>query len=432
MRFLNVFLYEFYHFRKSSAKAITYFIFVFASIYAIYNGFDLQNTQQDTIANITQENKIKISKFSNWFEKVSVKPEALDVLGYIPSYAIKQPSPLLALGIGQAEQYGYYKTITNWSSTYDNDMVEEIANPERLVNGNIDFSFLIIFLLPVLLIILTYNIKGFEQDFNFDKLIRIQFGSIERWVFMRFVFYVLLLTFTVVFFILLVAIMNNVLLSYFFEISSLITLLIAYVFSFSAIFYFLVIRSSGSSEIAFKMIATWLLICVIIPGSVHQLASIKYPVSYMTEYLDSNRKETYEVFDLPIDSLHTHLVKIYPALYTSDSIEGYEINQKNKRNIISAIVSHMNKKAIDKIEKQNDAKNKFIRSTYWFNPVSFMQNKWNRYTETDYDSYKEYRMSVQKTIDKKIRLVIFEPWYDRKVTNSVYKGYLKDLTPLFN
>ena len=41
-------------------------------------------------------------------------------------------------------------------------------------------------------------------------------------------------------------------------------------------------------------------------------------------------------------------------------------------------------------------------------------------------------MSVQKTIDKKISLVIFEPWYDRKVTDSVYQGYLKDLTPLFN
>ena len=29
-------------------------------------------------------------------------------------------------------------------------MVEELANPERLVNGNIDFSFIVIFLLPIL------------------------------------------------------------------------------------------------------------------------------------------------------------------------------------------------------------------------------------------------------------------------------------------
>ena len=40
--------------------------------------------------------------------------------------------------------------------------MEEISNPERLANGSIDFSFLIIFLLPILLIILTYNISGLE------------------------------------------------------------------------------------------------------------------------------------------------------------------------------------------------------------------------------------------------------------------------------
>ena len=97
--------------------------------------------------------------------------------------------------------------------------------------------------------------------------------------------------------------------------------------------------------------------CVIVPGSVHQLASIKYPVNYMTEYLDSNRKETYEVFDLPIDSLHARLVKIYPSLYNNQSTKDYEINQQNRRNIIAAIISDMNKQAIAKIEQQNDAKN---------------------------------------------------------------------------
>ena len=67
-------------------------------------------------------------------------------------------------------------------------MVEEIANPERLVNGNIDFSFMIIFLLPVLLIILTYNINGLEKDLNFDKLIAIQSGSSRKWTLTGFSF----------------------------------------------------------------------------------------------------------------------------------------------------------------------------------------------------------------------------------------------------
>ena len=54
----------------------------------------------------------------------------------------------MPLGIGQSQQYGFYKKINRWSSTYDDDIVEEISNYERLINGNIDFSFLVIFSSP--------------------------------------------------------------------------------------------------------------------------------------------------------------------------------------------------------------------------------------------------------------------------------------------
>ena len=76
---------------------------------------------------------------------------------------------------------------------------------------------------------------------------------------------------------------------------------------FAAIFYFIVLRSYGSSTIAFKMISIWLLLCVIIPGAVHQFASIVHPAHYMTDYLDANREEAYEVFELPIASVYLRL-----------------------------------------------------------------------------------------------------------------------------
>ena len=205
------------------------------------------------------------------------------------------------------------------------------------------------------------------------------------------------------------------------ELIFLIILATIYILFFASILYLIILNSSGSSSIAFKMIGLWLLLCVIIPGSVHQFASIKYPVNYMTDYLDSNRQETYEVFELPIDSLHERLVKVYPSLYQNDINKDYEINSNNRRNVICAIVNEMNKLAINKIENQNDSKNKLIESTYLFNPVLFVQNKWNYFTTTDYYSYQEYRDNVQKTIDNKLKLLIFEPWYDTKVTLIFFK-----------
>ncbi|MBE38359.1 MAG: hypothetical protein CMP50_06955 [Flavobacteriales bacterium] len=427
MKFFNVFLYEFHHFRRSTAKVLTYLIFVFACVYSIYSGFDLQNKQKATIEDIEFKQQQELLFVSNFFNKLTVLPAALDVLGYIPISATKKPSPLMPLGIGQAEQYGYYKNITNWSSTYDNDMVEEIANPERLVNGNIDFSFLVIFLLPILIIIMTYNIKGLEQDFRFDKLIKIQYGSVSQWIFIRFSFYILLLLLTVIFFMVCVAVMNNAIGTYLFELTSLIFLLVGYVLFFAAIFYFIVLRSYGSSAIAFKMISIWLLLCVIIPGAVHQFASIVHPAHYMTDYLDANREEAYEVFELPLDSVYLRLFNVYPNLSETKHAKTNELNRDFRRNAISAIVNNMNKIAIEKIEEKNSEKNQLIRATYWFNPVSYVQNQWNHYTATDYYSYRDYRIHIQATLDTKLRLLNFESWDERKVTVAVYENYLKEL-----
>ena len=435
MRELHVFSSEFKHFIKTPPKVITYLFFVFACAYSIYNGFDLQMKQKQTIQNIETENKSKVSKVLSWFEDGKSGPEGkswIDIgnpywsLNYIPTYMLKHPSSLLPLGIGQAEQYGYYKEITNWSSTYDNDMVEEISNPERLVNGNIDFSFLIIFLLPVLLIILTYNIKGLEEDFRFEKLIVIQFGSIEKWIFIRFLFYVSLLIFTVVFFIITVSVINSTLVTEFSQVTSLILLSSVYIVFFASIFYFISVYSFGSSAIAFKMISVWLLLCVLIPGSVHQFASMKYPVNYMTDYLDVNRKEAYEVFELSTDSLYYRLVEIYPSLNETAHGQDDEIDSRIIRNTVSAIINDMNKTVIKDIEHQNESKNQLICSSYWVNPVSYVQNKWNSYTSTDYYSYKTYRLNVQETIDKKIELLTMECWSKRKVNKSVYEGYLTE------
>ena len=192
-------------------------------------------------------------------------------------------------------------------------------------------------------------------------------------------------------------------------------------------FYFIVLRSYGSSAIAFKMISIWLLLCVIIPGAVHQFASIVHPAHYMTDYLDANREEAYEVFELPLDSVYLRLFNVYPNLSETKHAKTNELNRDFRRNAISAIVNNMNKIAIEKIEEKNSEKNQLIRATYWFNPVSYVQNQWNHYTATDYYSYRDYRIHIQATLDTKLRLLNFESWDERKVTVAVYENYLKEL-----
>ena len=433
MRNLNIIYLELKHFLKSKAKVLSFLFFVLACVYSIFNGFELQEKQISTIDNIQLEENETISKMVTWFENGEKGPKDrswIDItdpywsVRYTPTYVIKNPSKLLPVGIGQAEQYGYYQKVSIWSSTFDGDIVEEISNYERLVNGNIDFSFLILFLLPLLLIILTYNLNGLEKDLKFDNLIAIQTGNNNSWIFYRLMFYVFLILVTVDSLFLSVGFINNVITS---DLFNLILLSNIYILVFIILFYCIIIKSNSSTSIAFKMISLWLLLCVLIPGAVHQFVNIKYPTNYMTDFLDANRKDTYDVFKFTKEKLNDQLLNIYPDLKSTQHAQDTTVNRTVVRNCMSAIVNQLNIDAINKIEQQNDEKNRLIKKTYWFNPLSFFQNKWNAITSTDYDSYKNYRNYIQSNINDRLELLTFECWDDKKVDLNTFNEYLKVL-----
>jgi ABC-2 type transport system permease protein len=308
-------------------------------------------------------------------------------------------------------------------------MVEEISNYERLINGNIDFSFLIIFLLPILLIILTYNINGLEKDLNFNKLISIQNKRKNSWIFSRLLFYLFLLIFSVDILILGVGFFNEA----FSNIASILKIVVLsnlYIISCSFIFYFINKHAISSSSVAFKMISIWLLFCVIIPGSVHQYVSMKYPANYMTDFLDVNRKQTYEVFKLDNIDLYDFLIEIHPELVETNKSDEETLDNQLIRRSVSSIINQMNIAAADEIEIQNDDKNNLIKSSYFFNPVSYVQNLWNSYTSTDYNAYKNFRLDIEKSVIARNKLIVLELWKENKVDAETYNRYLETLNNL--
>ena len=94
---------------------------------------------------------------------------------------------------------------------------------------------------------------------------------------------------------------------------------------------------------------------------------------------------------------------------------------------MSCIVNQINVQAINIIEEQNNFKNNLIRSTYWFNPISYFQNKWNKLTSTDYYAYKDFRDNIQLITNKKLEILAFECWNERTVNLNLYNEYLKKL-----
>ena len=76
----------------------------------------------------------------------------------------------------------------------------------------------------------------------------------------------------------------------------------------------------------------------------------------MTDFLDVNREQTYDVFKLPTNSLYDQITNIYPELNDTKHGKDSIINNGTIRNTISSIINQMNKDVIAKIENQNQLK----------------------------------------------------------------------------
>ena len=80
-----------------------------------------------------------------------------------PRYAMLPPAPLAAVAIGQSDLLpSYFKVSTDARETIVG--ASEIENPHRLLVGRFDLAFVIVFLYPLLILAVTYNMLSSEKE----------------------------------------------------------------------------------------------------------------------------------------------------------------------------------------------------------------------------------------------------------------------------
>jgi len=173
-------------------------------------------------------------------------------------------------------------------------------------------------------------------------------------------------------------------------------------------------------------VGIWLLFAFIIPAIVHQSVSITKPANLMTDFIEVRDKQQ----DLYAnDSLfQKKLIGLFPEIKNSPVYQDSTKISLATNYSASALVNELKKESIQPIEEENQEKNGLIQATYWFNPVTFFQNKFNSITQTHYDDYQSFRDEIQALIDKRTALLVHELWYDVKVDKEKYFEYHQNLS----
>ena len=438
MRSWSIFLYEWKHFVRSPFKVVALVLFLMAGVYGLHNGASLYHDQVSEIQRINESIDKERQKYNAFYDEGKKGPEDRPWIDLtIPFWAIwhngifqfKTPSAAQVYSIGQSEQYGFYKRVTFWANPYDADMTKEIANPERLQTGTLDFNFTLLFLLPLLLLILLYNLKSLEAEQGFLPLIEVQTASKSAWLLSRASFYVGLLFIVIIGLLVYGAALTNVFSLAGAAFLQMLLLSFLYLIFWSIIYYF--ILRSGTSILGntLKMVGVWLLFAFIIPAAVHQWISIEKPANLMTDLIDSTRDGRQQLFDMPDSLFKAKLNDMFPEIDGSPIAKDSNKSTGAYNRSASALLNEMVKNSIAIIEADNKEKNELVRKSYLFNPVTFFQNRINTISQTHYDDYQNYRDKIQAMIDTQIRTMVIDTWNDVKVDKSKYTEYHEILNP---
>lgn len=142
--------------------------------YGIYNGASWIRFQKETIHEVTTEETQKFTAIRSEIAKLndgSAQPvpfadprdPAFAGRNIGQRYAVMPPAPLAALSIGQSDLYPYYFRITTRSKqAFINS--DEIENPNNLLAGRFDLAFVIVYLYPLLILALSYNLLSAEKE----------------------------------------------------------------------------------------------------------------------------------------------------------------------------------------------------------------------------------------------------------------------------
>ncbi|WPQ62637.1 ABC transporter permease subunit [Chitinophaga sancti] len=210
--------------------------------------------------------------------------------------AIKKPLPLSALSLGLMDVQPWYQQI-KFTRNFNDQNWAPITNPMMMLAGNFDYSFVLVYLLPMLVLSFCYSIYSAEVEAGTLSLLAIQGSNVKLVIRLKLLFRFLLLgsiltLLNIIGFLLVIHKTDytlGMLIGW-----MLITWL--YLFFWIAIAYLALSLKKAAMVTALYLASTWLLLLIVIPSVVNSYIQVKYPLPLQDEIASFRRHQSEEIW----------------------------------------------------------------------------------------------------------------------------------------
>lgn len=399
--FLFIARYEWLSLKSNKLAFLLAAIVSFVLLFALYEGSQRVGFQHQTLKRIAQQEKADYQKYR---QQISAAKQGQHFDGghfgdptnpfYFGNrmgakYAMLHPAPLAVVSSGQSDVHPYYYklTLSKKQALYHN---EELENPRILFNGRFDVSFVIIFLLPLLIAGFTYNVFASEKEGGTLVLLKSQNTSVEKLVAYRFLFRYLL--FTGFFSLLLVS--GLLLFAIDLEaagwpLSATLFLTWLYTGFWFALSYWINSLQKSSGFAATALAGTWLLLVLVVPTLVHAFTDTIHPLPSRLDLITKTRNVSDSI--AKTKSTLSRFLEEHPE-FKPVQADPKDRNPATLRNRIEVEII-MEKERADFAEVLQKREH-LINSYRFFSPALFFQQALNKTAGTDEHRYKKFEAEV--------------------------------------
>jgi ABC-2 type transport system permease protein len=387
---------------------------VLFGIYGFYHGNQVISRQQKTIHSVPGVQKNHLQQI---VEHGKGKP--VGTTAYYPFFYTTNPaSPWAKFSIGQRDVNPFtlkVKMLAIEGQLYDS----ELTNPLTLLVGNLDASFVFIFLFPLLIIAFTYNVISEEQENGVWKIVRTSTKNIGTAILNKLLIRLSIILITSVLVFLAAVLYLSLPLSYpTFQLGLVLLLYVIFWFLISVI---VVSLGKSSSFNATTLVSVWIFLCILFPGIANVMVNNSIPVPEAAETAIKQREGYHAKWDLPKKPTMEKFYAVYPQYrkypVPDDTYSpGWYYAMQLSGDLESANSSEQ------LFEKLNQ-RQVLSENIAGFNPVIAAQQLLNKVANTDLASHIRYLQSV-KAHHRQIREYFYPFIFVDTPTESInWSGY---------
>lgn len=308
-------------------------------------------------------------------------------------FAIKKPSPLQILNVGQSDLLPYYYKVTP-SKKQALIHEAEISNGVLQFLGNFDLFFVTIYLLPLIIIALSFNILSAEREQGTLKVVKIANIALSKFVFskllFRFLVFIGIYWLIVILFLLLKTGIQTLFSSSFLWIFVLVTLY--FLFWFALSFFVNSFLKSSNYNVS-VLVTLWLVTMLLVPSILQVITEKLHPMPSRVALVNQKR-DALEIVESEVAKTLEKFVYDHPEFSkdnSKSSVREYNIKRFEKLNKVDSIIIPMEKELEQQLKNQQNVISNFM----YLSPALLLQEQANYLTGTHALQYKNFDNSIR-------------------------------------